>query len=221
MLLKLKDWPPDNDFASYLPDRFNDLMSWIPLKDYTRREGDLNLARTIPDFFVRPDLGPKMYIAYGNALHPEVGTTNLHIDMSDACNLIVYVGIPDDGNRQEHVELGLKTVDESDCDVLTRERVRKDNVLVGAIWHIFHPRDADKIRDMLNRVALERGQKLEPNTDPIHDQKIYLDVKLRKRLYEEYGVVGYAYPQCAGDTVFIPAGAPHQVRLIFLKVKLS
>ena len=39
MLLKLKDWPPDNDFASYLPERFKDLMKWIPLQDYTKREG--------------------------------------------------------------------------------------------------------------------------------------------------------------------------------------
>jgi len=61
-------------------------------------------------------------------------------------------------------------------------------------------------------VALEKGQKLEPNTDPIHDQNVFLDSKLRQRLYTEYGVVGYAYPQCEGDTVFIPAGAPHQVK---------
>jgi lysine-specific demethylase 3 len=30
-----------------------------------------------------------MYIAYGNALYPNTGTTNLHIDMSDACNVMV------------------------------------------------------------------------------------------------------------------------------------
>lgn len=97
MLLKLKDWPPDNDFAAYLPKRFEDLMKWIPLGDYTLRQGRLNLARSIPEFFIRPDLGPKMYIAYGNALYPETGTTNLHIDMSDACNVMVYVGVPNDG----------------------------------------------------------------------------------------------------------------------------
>ena len=59
------------------------------IADYTRREGRLNLASSMPDFFVRPDLGPKMYIAYGNALYPNTGTTNLHIDMSDACNVMV------------------------------------------------------------------------------------------------------------------------------------
>ncbi len=32
MLMKLKDWPPDNDFAAALPDHFDDLMQCIPLK---------------------------------------------------------------------------------------------------------------------------------------------------------------------------------------------
>lgn len=212
MLLKLKDWPPDNDFSNYLPERFDDLMKYIPLPDYTKREGRLNLASSMPDFFVRPDLGPKMYIAYGNALYPNTGTTNLHIDMSDACNVMVYVSLPKDGNREEHIREGMKSVEEADCDVLTRERLRDCGSIAGAIWHIYHPRDADKIRDLLNKVALEKGQKLEPNTDPIHDQNVFLDSKLRQRLYKEYGVVGYAYPQCEGDTVFIPAGAPHQVK---------
>ena len=217
MLLKLKDWPPEDDFAQYFPRRFADLMKWIPLPDYTRREGRFNLAAYMPDFFVCPDLGPKMYIAYGSSLYPEYGSTNLHLDMSDAVNLIVYVGIPGDGNREEHYRAGIRAVDEAGCDLATRQRVRDEGVVVGALWHIFHPRDADKIRDFLNKVALEKGQKLEPHNDPIHDQSIYLDGRLRQRLFEDYGVVGYAYPQCEGDTIFIPAGAPHQVCVNFLK----
>ena len=217
MLLKLKDWPPEDDFAQYFPRRFADLMKWIPLPDYTRREGRFNLAAYMPDFFVCPDLGPKMYIAYGSSLYPEYGSTNLHLDMSDAVNLIVYVGIPGDGNREEHYRAGIRAVDEAGCDLATRQRVRDEGVVVGALWHIFHPRDADKIRDFLNKVALEKGQKLEPHNDPIHDQSIYLDGRLRQRLFEDYGVVGYAYPQCEGDTIFIPAGAPHQVCVNFFK----
>ena len=201
MLLKLKDWPDDNDFKQFLPENFNDLMRVLPIKDYTLRTGHFNLASMMPDFFVRPDLGPKMYIAYGNALYPDTGTTNLHLDMSDAVNLMVHVGLPKDGDREEHHKLGLKSIDEGDIDCITRAKLREDGRIPGAMWHIFHPRDADKIRDMLNKVALEKGQRLEPNTDPIHDQRVYLDVNLRKRLYEEYGVVGYAYPQCEGDGV--------------------
>lgn len=51
------------NFAAYL--RFDDLMKNIPLPEYTRRGGKLNLASRLPNYFVRPDLGPKMYNAYG------------------------------------------------------------------------------------------------------------------------------------------------------------
>ena len=44
-------------------------MKALPLPDYTRREGRLNMAATLPDFFVKPDLGPKMYNAYGKCHH--------------------------------------------------------------------------------------------------------------------------------------------------------
>lgn len=58
----------------------------------------------------------------------------------------------------------------------------------------------------------------EAHTDPIHDQSWYLDGYLRQRLYDEYGVEGYCIVQFLGDCVFIPAGAPHQVRNQVLKV---
>lgn len=45
--------------------RFEDLMENLPLPEYTKRDGRLNLAARLPNFFVRPDLGPKMYNAYG------------------------------------------------------------------------------------------------------------------------------------------------------------
>jgi lysine-specific demethylase 3 len=60
MLLKLKDWPPGQDFSELLPTRFNDLMKALPLPEYTHRNGPLNLAVRLPEYFLRPDLGPKM-----------------------------------------------------------------------------------------------------------------------------------------------------------------
>lgn len=85
-----------------MPNRFKDLMDTLPLPEYTQRNGTFNLASRLPDFFVKPDLGPKMYNAYGSALYPRIGTTNLHLDISDAVNLMVYVGIPgDDESEQE------------------------------------------------------------------------------------------------------------------------
>lgn len=117
--------------------RFEDLMENLPLPEYTKRDGRLNLAARLPNFFVRPDLGPKMYNAYGERVclsvaemflyplpfslllshHPswgffssgltssedrKVGTTNLHLDVSDAVNVMVYVGIPQVEGQQEH-----------------------------------------------------------------------------------------------------------------------
>ncbi|XP_055952912.1 lysine-specific demethylase 3A-like [Argiope bruennichi] len=221
MLLKLKDWPPGEDFSEKLPTRFEDLMKGLPLPEYTHRNGILNLAGRLPSFFVRPDLGPKMYNAYGSALYPTKGTTNLHLDVSDAVNVMVYVGIPLDGNSELHIQEALKAIDEGGCDSLMRARVRQRDTKPGALWHIYNARDADKIRELLNKVAVERGEKLEAHNDPIHDQSWYLDTELRLRLYREYGVEGYAIAQCLGDAVFIPAGAPHQVRNLHSCVKVA
>ncbi|XP_023243623.1 lysine-specific demethylase 3A-like [Centruroides sculpturatus] len=221
MLLKLKDWPPGEDFSEMLPSRFQDLMKVLPLPQYTHRDGVFNLAGRLPECFVRPDLGPKMYNAYGSALYPTKGTTNLHLDISDAVNVMVYVGIPNDGKDEVHIQEALKAIDEGGCDSLMRKRVREKNVKPGALWHIFNARDADKIRDLLNKVAMERGERLEPHHDPIHDQSWYLDEELRDRLYKEYGVEGYAIGQCLGDAVFIPAGAPHQVRNLHSCIKVA
>lgn len=74
-------------------------MKVLPLSEYTNRNGRLNLASRLPDCFVRPDLGPKMYTAYGSPVHPSAGTTNLHLDVSDAVNVMIHVGIPKDVDR--------------------------------------------------------------------------------------------------------------------------
>ena len=52
------------------PKRFDNLMENLPLPEYTKRDGRLNLAARLPNFFVRPDLGPKMYNAYGKRKCP-------------------------------------------------------------------------------------------------------------------------------------------------------
>lgn len=69
---------------------------------------------------------------------------------------------------------------------------------------------------LICQVGEEQGQENPPDHDPIHDQSWYLDQVLRRRLYEEYGVQGWAIVQFLGDAVFIPAGAPHQVGLVEL-----
>ncbi|XP_055505540.1 lysine-specific demethylase 3A-like isoform X3 [Leucoraja erinacea] len=221
MALKLKDWPPGEDFRDMMLSRFEDLMNNLPLPEYTKRDGKLNLASRLPDFFVRPDLGPKMYNAYGllSAEDRKVGTTNLHLDVSDAANVMVYVGIP--SGQPNHEEEILKTMEDGDTDELTIRRFTESNERPGALWHIYSAKDAEKIRDLLKKVAEEQGQENPPDHDPIHDQSWYLDRTLRKRLHQEYGVQGWAIVQYLGDVVFIPAGAPHQVHNLYSCIKVA
>ncbi|MEE6511314.1 hypothetical protein FKM82_017799 [Ascaphus truei] len=221
MVLKLKDWPPGEDFRDMMPSRFEDLMNNIPLPEYTRREGKLNLASRLPAYFVRPDLGPKMYNAYG-LITPEdrkYGTTNLHLDVSDAANVMVYVGIPKEESDQEQEVL--KTIQDGDADELTIKRFVDFKERPGALWHLFAAKDTEKIRQFLKKVAEEHGQENSPDHDPIHDQSWYLDSPLRKRLLRECGVQGWAIVQFLGDAVFIPAGAPHQVHNLYSCIKVA
>lgn len=229
MVLKLKDWPPGEDFRDMMPTRFDDLMDNLPLPEYTKRDGCLNLAARLPNFFVRPDLGPKMYNAYGltSTEDRKVGTTNLHLDVSDAVNVMVYVGIPqgDEDSEQEADISGRKeviaTIEEGDVDDMTKRRVYEGKDKPGALWHIYAAKDAEKIRELLRKVGEEQGQENPPDHDPIHDQSWYLDQVLRRRLYEEYGVQGWAIVQFLGDAVFIPAGAPHQVHNLYSCIKVA
>ncbi|XP_028271586.1 lysine-specific demethylase 3B isoform X2 [Parambassis ranga] len=221
MVLKLKDWPPGEDFRDMMPTRFDDLMDNLPLPEYTKRDGRLNLAARLPNFFVRPDLGPKMYNAYGliSTEDRKVGTTNLHLDVSDAVNVMVYVGIPVGENNQEGEVM--TTIEEGDVDEMTKRRIYEGHEKPGALWHIYAAKDAEKIRELLRKVGEEQGQENPPDHDPIHDQSWYLDQGLRRRLYEEYGVQGWSIVQFLGDAVFIPAGAPHQVHNLYSCIKVA
>lgn len=44
MLLKLKDWPPNDDIAEFMPERFDDLLNSFSMPEYTLRDGALNLV---------------------------------------------------------------------------------------------------------------------------------------------------------------------------------
>ncbi|CAN6277290.1 unnamed protein product [Urochloa humidicola] len=93
VLLKLKDWPQHSSFEERLPRHNSEFMSALPFRAYTDPKcGPLNLAVKLPEHVIKPDLGPKTYIAYGVAQELGIGdsVTKLHCDMSDAVNILTH-----------------------------------------------------------------------------------------------------------------------------------
>ena len=222
VVLKLKDWPTSDDFAT-LKEHFEDIMSAVPLAAYTNRDGKFNMARYLPNHFSRPDLGPKMYSAYSQ-MHPsKQGSTNLHLDVSDAINVMVHVSKPIDAHlapNQYSIDAIHLALEAAGADTNDKNLLFQKEKLPGAIWHIFPAHQADDMRKVLYAVARENGKPLGVNDDPIHDQNWFIDEKLRKRLREN-GVNSYTIIQYEGDAVFIPAGAPHQVLNVLDCIKVA
>ncbi|KAM6186620.1 putative JmjC domain-containing histone demethylation protein 2C isoform 2-T2 [Rhynchocyon petersi] len=213
VVLKLKDCPSGEDFKTMMPARYEDLLKSLPLPEYCNPEGRFNLASHLPGFFVRPDLGPRLCSAYGVAAAKDhdIGTTNLHVEVSDVVNILVYVGVAK-GNGVLSKAGILKKFEEEDLDDTLRKRLKDSSEVPGALWHIYAGKDVDKIREFLQKVSKEQGLEVLPEHDPIRDQSWYMNKKLRQRLLEEYGIRTCTLIQFLGDAIILPAGALHQVQ---------
>ncbi|KIY61453.1 hypothetical protein CYLTODRAFT_495251 [Cylindrobasidium torrendii FP15055 ss-10] len=86
--LKLADWPPQTDFKTKFSVLYAEFCDILPFPEYMDQAGRKNIASYFAYNAQVPDLGPKMYIAHrtdtGN------GSTRLHMDMSDAINILTY-----------------------------------------------------------------------------------------------------------------------------------
>lgn len=205
---KLKDWPPSANFSETFPELFKDFENAIPFPSYISRTGSLNLAAHFPPQYIAPDLGPKMYNAFpapdflpkpagGTDLkhRPIKSTTNLHLDLTDAVNIMLFSA---GGEKAPPAAT-----------------TPKDIPFCGAIWDIFPPSASTHLRKYLNSEAYIEAHAHEGAMeidDPIHRQIYYLTEDDMIKLYEENGVMAHRIYQEPGEAVFIPAGCAHQVR---------
>jgi len=126
---KLKDWPSSSDFKAALPDLYEEFQKGVPMPNYSRRDGVLNIASHFPSNTVMPDLGPKMYIALATTDEEgSKGSTRLHMDMADGVNIMVY------------------------------SEARPDGSPGVAAWDLFRAEDADRLRKFLKRRFGVNGQ---------------------------------------------------------------
>ncbi|CAF4884109.1 unnamed protein product [Rotaria magnacalcarata] len=149
----------------------------------------------------------------------KAGTTNLHIDVSDAVNVLVYVGIGGHGNdgsdKEEEVRQVEAEILDSNIDEAQLQRLRNGE-RPGALWHLFRSDDANKIREYISR-----NQRKTPGSDFIHDQTTYLEQEDLEKLRDLSNVDAYPILQFFGDAVFIPSGAPHQVKNLHSCIKIA
>ncbi|KAJ0258020.1 Transcription factor jumonji [Hirschfeldia incana] len=235
-MLKLKDWPPSDKFEDLLPRHCDEFISALPFQEYSDpRTGILNIAAKLPEGLIKPDLGPKTYIAYG--IPDELGrgdsVTKLHCDMSDAVNILMHtaeVTLSQEqlsavkNIKQKHKEqnmfeehgIGFACSQEEE-EMNMAEILSYENDETGsALWDIFRREDVPKLEEYLRKHFKEfRHTYCCPVTKvyhPIHDQSCYLSVEHKRKLKEEFGIEPWTFVQKLGEAVFIPAGCPHQVR---------
>lgn len=90
-ILRLKDWPPVEDWAGPLASRNQDLNRLISVSDYYHPAGAFNLISHLPEFFVRPDLTTRIHASYSSCAQHRVPFSKLRLDLADSINIMMYV----------------------------------------------------------------------------------------------------------------------------------
>lgn len=159
---------------------FADFEANLPFVELLSSKGNLNLASNFK-YSNLPDLGPKIYISY-RATGDTYCTTNLHLDASDAVNLLVFSS-GSNNDTSAIWDLYYPT----DLDTLRTEI---------SSWKQRTKKATDEIVD---------------EADVIHSQATYLSKADRKNLFDRHGIRSIRMHQKQGDLVYIPSGFAHQV----------
>ncbi|KAA1480127.1 hypothetical protein DENSPDRAFT_753043, partial [Dentipellis sp. KUC8613] len=115
-----QDWPPTEHLKTRYSQHYDSFKLAVPFPDLTRPDGALNLAAHFPDNVISPDLGPKLYSAFGTVDDgSHHGSTRLHKDLTDAVNVMAHASVSPCGGSS------------------------------GARWVIFHRNDAPVLSKLL------------------------------------------------------------------------
>jgi len=228
MRLKLKDWPASEVISlrvggvcsarfkkqNYLC-TFSSFFSpcvIVPHLPFNHQAFAKKLPKHFEDFmaalpfseYVRPDGLLNLISALPEqANKPDLGpkcyiayeetATSLHFDMSDAINLLVHVGTLPPTNVAPAIP-----------------------ETAGALWHIFRREDVPQLSVYLKELKGRDG-----GEHAIFDHSVYITDAMLATLKEQYNVAPFAFYQNVGDSVFIPAGCPHQVKNVRPCIKIA
>ncbi|CAK9869699.1 unnamed protein product [Sphagnum jensenii] len=226
-LLKLKDWPSSIQFEERLPRHTAEFLAALPFQQYTNpKTGFHNLAAQLPENIIKPNLGPKMYIA--NGLKEELlkgdSVIKLHKDIADIVYVLMHTAEVELLEEQQEVIKKWMQNSKRSSDSKSSFGVKYDidrphtrkSIYGGALWDIFRRQDTPKLEAYLRKhweeFNIPGHWVVESVMHPIHDQAFFLTSDHKRKLKDEYGIEAWTFEQNEGEAVLIPAGCPYQVR---------
>ncbi|XP_072341762.1 uncharacterized protein [Scyliorhinus torazame] len=211
-ILRLDYCTSEKEFSERMPAQFDELHRHLPLSEYTRNDGKLNLISRLPEETAKSQLELRVCSVYGLGLDDSnAGSTSLRLELTDTIHILVHAEpLQEDWDMLEKVFLARMEGDTVD-DAAMR-RLRDSSERPGALWHIYSTQDTDRIRTFLQKVAGEGDAKAIAGQDEMCRQRYYLDQVLRTRLFEECGIRSRVVLQFGGDAVLIPVATNYQVQ---------
>ncbi|KAJ0877591.1 putative transcription factor & chromatin remodeling &Metalloenzymes JmjC family [Helianthus annuus] len=159
LILKLEDWKPSCLSQGEWPRHFVEFINCLPFKDYTNpHNGYLNVATKLPDLSSKPDMGPKMDIAYGDSV------TKLHYEKSDTVNVLTHTksGVRTSTKLNKTKIVKEKHGDQQEtlvCNTGLQRNESQQNAVDpmdgGALWDIFQRQDVAKLEEYIRNHSAE------------------------------------------------------------------
>ncbi|XP_059821190.1 probable JmjC domain-containing histone demethylation protein 2C isoform X3 [Hypanus sabinus] len=210
-ILRLDYCASEKEFCEQMPAQFEELHRSLPLPEYTRNDGKLNLVSRFPEDTAKSQLELRVCSVYGLSLDDgNKGSTNLHLELTDTLHILVHTEPPKED--RDTLEKAILTSLEGDAvDDAIMKRLRDPNERPGALWHIYTSQDTERIKEFLQKVVREGDAE---GQDQVSVQSCYLDQSLRTKLLEESGIRGRAVLQFRGDAVLIPTATTYQVQYL-------